>query len=413
MALGADPEERPDVRVARLVKELGASDFSTRRRAYDQLEKVGPEGRLKLEQAANDADPEVRLHARRLLEQLRLEDLWAPRRVTFKSVDEPASKVLLQLAAQTGNHVHIGDPYGNFAEKQLDVDYANCNYWEALDDICRRTGNRVRPHYDMHTPGVVVSSGPIGKHPKAYAGPVRAQITSARRVFIEEVNYDEQKSELTHGFQINLQFTWEDRFQIVGYGQPELVEGRTDNHVVLSSAQPAGASWNAANRGLRQVTASIKLNPVPVSAQSLDTFAIRWGLIAIGEPATLEIADLAVDRPHGQDDVVATVEGLEKLGAGKVTLTLNVQRDLALPEPFEVVYQEYETELIDEQGRPFRLQGQTHALTDRGVQLKISYIGESPDSQPRAVRLKYPKLRARRDLQLVFRNVPLPVSKPE
>ena len=111
------------------------------------------------------------------------------------------------------------------------------------------------------------------------------------RVFIEEINYEEHKAELTHSFQINLQFNWEDRFRLVGYaGQPELVEAVTDNHVTISPAQPASAGWNATTRGLRQVTASIKLNPVPVTARTLETFRIKWGLVALGEPAILATA---------------------------------------------------------------------------------------------------------------------------
>ena len=47
------------------------------------------------------------------------------------------------------------------------------------------------------------------------------------------------------------------------------------------------------------------------------------------------------------------------------------------------------------------------------MQLKIAFIGESADSEPKSLKLHYPRLRARRDVELVFRNVPLPVSKPE
>src|SRR5690606_6112838 len=125
-------------------------------------------------------------------------------------------------------------------------------------------------------------------YPRAYSGPVRGLITSAKRHFVEELSYEEQKSELMHSFHLNLQFNWEDRFSIVGYAtQPELVEGVTDNGVILSAAQPSGGGWNATSRGLRQVTSSLKLNPVPVSAQTLKTFTVRWGLIAIGEPRSI------------------------------------------------------------------------------------------------------------------------------
>jgi hypothetical protein len=410
----AQEPQPPEARVARLVKELGARDFSTRSSAHEQLSKLGAEGRAQLEKALADKDPEVRLRAQRLLEQLKLDEIWAPIRVTLRAADQKASDVLVKLAAQTGNHVHVGDPYGTFADANLDVDYADLGYWEAVDDVCRRTGNRLRPHYDMHTPGVVVSSGSPGNYPRAYAGPVRALITSAKRQFIEELKYEESASELTHTFHVNLQFNWEDRFQMVGYAtQPELVEGVTDNRVIISAAQPAGGGWNASSRGLRQVTASLKLNPIPVSARELSVFTIRWGLIAVGEPAVLEIPPVESKLVHSQDDVAVRVDSMEKQAGGKYVVTLNIRRDLAMPDPYEIVFREYEAELVDAQGQPFRVQNQSPALTERGVQLRVTFHGESAESQPKVLKLHYPRLRARRDVQLTFRNVPLPVERPE
>ena len=418
--VAADPPQEPaapagaEVRVARLIKDLAASDFTTRNSAHEQLSKLGSKSRQQLQQALTDPDPEVRLRAGRLLERLKLDDLWAAGRVTVRAAGEPASKILVAMAEQSGNHIHVGDPYGTFAEEKIDAEYSGACYWEAVDDVCRRTGNRLRPHYDTHTPGVVVSSGAPGDYPRAYSGPVRAQITSAKRHFVEELSYEERRSELAHSFHVNLQFNWEDRFRIVGYAtQPELVEGVTDNHVIISAAQPSGGGWNATSPGLRQVTASLKLNPIPVSAASLTVFTIKWGLIAVGEPATLEIADLQPGKLHSQDDVAVKIESVEKQAAGKYIVTVNVLRDLAMPDPYEIVFREYDVQLIDRHDQPFRVQSQTPALTERGVQLRITYHGESTESEPKLLKLQYPRLRARRDLHLTFKNVPLPVGKPE
>jgi hypothetical protein len=401
-------------RVARLVRELGAPEYARRRQADDELKQLGRAGREELQKALTHADVEVRLRAKKLLEKIDLDDLFGSPAVNYQAQSEPASKVLAALAARSGNHIHVGDPYGAFAEKTLDVDYSQMTYWEALDDLCGQTGNRIRPHYDLHTPGIVVSAGAPPKFPRAYGGPVRAQITSARRVFIEELNYEEQKAELTHSFQINLQFTWEDRFRVVGYATgPELVEGVTDNHVIISATQPSASGWNATTRGMRQVTASMKLNPVPVSATKFDVFSIRWGLIAVGDPAVVELADPAAEKTAAQDDLALRVDSIDKQPGAKCLLTLSVMRDLALPDPHEVVFQEYEVELLDAAGRAFRQQSMTPSLSDRGVQLKAAFIGDSPDSEPKVLKLRYPRLRARRDVVLTFRDVPLPIGKPE
>ena len=135
---------------------------------------MGPDGRKQLEAALDDPDVEVRLRARRLLDRLQLDALWSAGSVDVQSAGQPASKVLQAIAEQTGNHIHGGDPYGNFTDKPLQTNYASMSYWEVLDDVCQRSGNRMRPHYDMHTPGIVVSAGVGGAFPRAYAGPVRA-----------------------------------------------------------------------------------------------------------------------------------------------------------------------------------------------------------------------------------------------
>jgi hypothetical protein len=410
-----DPPTSPgEPRVARLIRDLGSPEYARRARASARLSEFGEETREELEQALQHDDLEVRLRASRLLDDLKVDQLWRASTVEFDAQGKTASAVLAALAEQSGNHIHIGDPYGNFADGNLDVAIGPAPYWEAVDQICDSVGNRIRPHYDMHTPGIVVSAGSPPRYPRAYGGPVRGELTGARRVFIEELNYEEQKAELTHSFQVNLKFSWEDRFQIVGYAsQPELVEAVTDNHVVCSAAQPSGSAWNATTRGLRQVTANLKLNPVPISAKSFAVFTVRWGLIAVGEPAVLEIDAFNSERTFAQDDLAATVLSVDRQQSSKFVVTLNVTRDLSMPDPREVIFQEYTVDVLDADGRKFRVQSQSPSLSDDGVQLKLTLAGESPDSEPKLLRLHYPKLRSRRNVELTFRDVPLPTGKPE
>jgi hypothetical protein len=412
-AQGEEPA-RGELRVARLVRDLGSGSFVERQSAEDQLLRLGVTTRAELEQALESSDVETRLRASRLLERIELEEIWSPGRVDVVARGEPASKILLALAKQTGNHVHVGDPYGNFADKPLDVHYRGCSYWEAVDDVCGRSVNRVRPHYDVHTPGVVASAGEPGEFPRAYGGPLRAQITAARRLFVEDLSYEDSKAELTNSFQFSLQLTWEDRFGLVGYCvQPELVEAVTNNGLRVSSAQPGGNAWNATTKGLRQLTATLKLNPISVTAESLDVLKMKWGIVAVGKPATMFIESPQIGRSYSQGDLAARIDALERQSPSKYLLVLTVIRDMALPEPHEILFQEYEAELIDAAGRPFRAQGQAYALTDRGVQLKLTFLGESQDSVPASIRVHYPQLRARREVELVFHDVPLPRSKPD
>jgi hypothetical protein len=407
-----EPDEQ--VRIARLIRELGSDDYEARQRASQTLARLGSQTRQQLETAARSSDPEVRLRAGDLLKQIKVRDLWSPSVVAYRCEAEQASKVVARLSDLTGNRLLVGDQYGTFQDAPITLDYPDGPFWEVLDELCRQSRNHVRSHYDTRNPGLVVVSGAPGQYPTAYAGPVRARITSARRVFIEELDYDELKSEKTHTFQLNLQMMWEDRFRLVSYrSQPELVSAVTDTGAQLSATQPAGSGWNVASPGTHQLSTELRLHPPATTARTLQTLQLKWGLIAVGDMATITIDDLAAQQPHRQDDVELIVESVQESPGARYEISLVANRDLVVPEPQEVLFQENDVQLIDAEGRPFRKQGQTNSLTDRGVRLRLSYTGETADSKPARLQFTYPRIRDRHDLLITFSDVPLPVARPE
>jgi hypothetical protein len=403
-----------EVRVARLIRNLGSDSFSERERASAELRSLGAAMRRQLEEAAQSEDAEVRAHAASLIKQLRLADLWAPGLVSCRTDGDPAAKVLTSLAEQTGNRLLIGDQYGTFHDAPVALDHADAPFWKVLDDVCRQTGNQVRHHYDTRTPGLVVVQGEPGKFPVAYAGPVRAQITSARRVFIEEMNYQDLKSEITHTFQFNLQMMWEDRFRLVAYrSQPDLVQALAEDGAELAAAQPSGSGWNVAGAGTLQLAMNLRMQPPSTAAHTLDTLRLVWGLIAVGDMQTLEVSDLSSVAPHYQDDVELIIESVQERPGARYEVSVVVSRDLIIPQPQEVLFQENDFDLFDAEGRAFRKQGQTNSLADQGARIRFTFAGETPASVPKVLRLTYPRLRAQHDLEITFRDVPLPVGKPE
>lgn len=408
----AQTDESP--RVARLVKTLGSDEFAARRAADRELLKLGPEGRQQLEDAASAADPEIRLRALNLLERIAVVRLWEPGRISLQVTDNKVDHVFAKLAEQTGNHVFVGEPFGEFVNVPVTVELQEKPYWQALDELAMLTGNHVRPHYDSRMAGVVIAAGAAGKYPTAYAGPVRAQITSARRVFIEEFDYEQPASDVTHTFQLNLQMMWEDRFRLAAYGaQPEVVEAITDTGVAVAGPPATSSGWNIASSSTRQVTASLKLNPPPASAKQLSVLRLKWSLVALGEMANADIESPATGSELHRDGLTLKVIAFERQPTGRVELTLLASRNLAVPDPPDVLFQENVIELLDPQGKPFRQQSQNHSLTDRGVEFRLAFLGENASMAPARLRFTYPKLRSRRDLEIVFRDVPLPVERPE
>lgn len=408
------PETNAELRVARLIRDLGADSFAIRNRADAELSKLGPEARRQIEVATRSDDPEVRLRAKDLLAQIKVYELWSASKVHCPQETLPASKLLEKLAEQTGNHVLVGDQFGAFHDQDLKLARAEGPFWEVLDALCAASENHYRPHYDSRSPGVVVVSGAPGKQPLAYAGPVRGRITSARRVFIEELNYEDVNSEKTHTFQLNLEMMWEDRFRLVAYrSQPELVEARTDTGAQLTATQASASGWNVANAGSRQLTMNLRLHPPSPAARELDALKLKWGLIAVGDMAAIDITNMASKEPHFQDDVELVVESFQAGAGARYEATLVLSRNRVLPEPQEVLLQEHELDLFDEANRPFRKQGQSNTLTEHGARLKLTFVGETETSSPKLLRFTYPRVRAQKDLEIVFRHVPLPTGRPE
>ncbi len=410
----SDAARDGEPRVARLISELGSDSFSARTYASQALADLGPDARVALELASLNNDPETRLRASELLTRLKARDLWAAAKVDPPTGKVSAATVLAAMADQSGNRVLLGDQYGNFHDEEIEFDRPLATFWELMDDVCRKSGNRVRAHYDARQPGLVVVAGVPAKFPLAYCGPVRAQVTSARRVFTEELDYEDLDSEKTHTFQLTLQMTWEDRFRLVAYrSQPELLSAVTDTGIELSASQVAGTGWNVAGSGTRQLTMSLRVHPPATTARKLDTLKLKWGLMAVGDMASLDVTNWQSTDPHYQDDVELIVESAQVTPGGRCEMSIVINRDLMMPDPHEIIFQENELELFDEQGRPFRKQGQTNSATDTGSRSKLTFVGESADAVPARLRLSYPKLRAQKDMEIVFRDVPLPVGKPE
>lgn len=399
---------------SRLVLDLGATDYRLRSAADEQLSKLGAAARPELEQALHNENPEVRLRAKELLKRIRIGALWDAGTFTYAEKGKPASKAIESLVEQTGNHVLLGDQYGNFEDKALDLALTDAPFWPTLDDICRRTSNKLRPHYDTREPGLVLTAGDPGRYPVAYSGPIRAQITSARRAFSEEIDYETVRSDKSHTFQINLQMMWEDRFRLTAYrSQPELVLARTDSGTEIASTQPQSSGWNVAGGGTRQLTMNLRLHPPTTTARKLETLTIKWGLIAVGDMAEMRVEDLTGRNPLYQDDVELRVENVEQGPGQRCELTLGIVRDLVLTDPQEAFFQECDADLIDQHGVPYRKQGQTNSHDDDCARMKLTFVGESADSQPKAVVFRYPRIRDQRDVVITFRDVPLPNGRPE
>ena len=192
-----------------------------------------------------------------------------------------------------------------------------------------------------------------------------------------------------------------------------MAEATTDAGVRITAAQPTSSGWNVAGSGMRQLTMNLRLNPPPASAQELDSLKLTWGLIAVGDMVNLDVVNLTSREPHFQDDVELVIDSFQPATGGRYDLVVTIRRDLNLPEPQEILFQEHELDLLDEAGQPLRKLGQTPTLADHGAMLKASFVAEREEQTPHKLRFNYPRLRSQRELEIVFRHVRLPTGRPE
>lgn len=397
-----------------LIEQLGSDDYRYRNAAELRLANIGAPARAALQEAERTGKAEVRLRAHELLKGIYADDLWKPRLFTCDERNTAASVIIQQLSKKTGNRVLLGDQYGSFDDKALDVSYAEIDFWRVLDDVCAKTGNKLRPHYDTREPGLVITAGRPGSYPVAYAGPFRAQITSARRAFSEEIDYETVRSDKSHTFQINMSMMWEDRFKLLAYrGQPELVWARTTDGKNVMSASPQPSGWNVAGNGTRQLAMNLRFHPPATANAMLETLSIKWGVIAAGDYATLRVDDLKSTAPFYQDDVELRIESLEMDASRRVEATLLVVRDLVLDDPQEVFFQECEIDLFDDADVPYRKQGQTNSHDSDGARMKFTFVADNTESKPKYLKLSYPRVRSIKDVLITFKDVPIPNARPE
>jgi hypothetical protein len=423
--------------IEQLVDRLGDSSSQTRQDATLRLAQRGEKARPALEQAARSLDVEVALRAQQLLQLLKVERLWLPSvcgpfPAAAKLTAEPATQVdgaalastlLEQIAEQTGNRLLLGDSFGSFHDMPVPVlcrdaatrtaESGTIPFWMAVDAVCRQSGNHVRPGYRKQDAGLVVVAGDEGLCPVAYAGPMRGSITSVRRAYAEESEFQSGHVQVTHTFQVGVQLLWEDRLQLIAYqSRPELIEARSDHGDALTLSEPERSGWSVVTPSRRQLTYQLRLDPPSWDARSLEVLRVRFGFVAVGDPREAVINDLQTTKPHFFEGISVVVEKVEPKGPGW-EITVHLMPESAVPDPPEALYYENRFEASDEQGRQLKLRETSHWLSEQGARFALLFAAENRQVPPKQLKITFPSIRSQRDIELVWHDVPLPASRAE
>ena len=411
--LAADPPDDPNRRVAELIRQLGADSYLDREAATRALREIGEPARAALQRAAEHEDLEVRLRAAALFDELRQGDLWHPTRLTFSADNLPTSEVLRRIARETGNPVGSAGPLGRLRDVPIIVNFNNTPFWQAIDEVCRLSGNQLRPFYDRRDSALFVVEGSPGNQPVAYAGPVRVSIVGARRSFVEDFEFERGTSRLNQDVQFTLQIMWEERFRLVGYSyQLEGLEARTDTGEVLTGTSRYGRNWAAVPPRSRQLALSFGLSPPASDPAKLDELSFSLRLAAVGDTRTLTLEPLTDSAVASEDGYDLTVEKISQSRA-RWDIVLRVSSPAPPADSPRLGLYDLAFEAFDSDGHALRFDSQNNQFAGSAIRHTLRFSADAGQGPPAKLLVTYPLLRSTRELKVRFRDVPLPTGRPK
>jgi hypothetical protein len=156
-ALPAPAAPAPDTApVAKLIEQLGSSDFEERDRATKALDAVGEPALDALRKAAEShPEAEVRMRAGLLVKAIETRTVnstvLAPRKVHLVYKDTPLPEAVADFSKKSGYAITLNDPENKLRDRKITLDTGEVPFWEALDLFCAKAGlveanvNQVRP----------------------------------------------------------------------------------------------------------------------------------------------------------------------------------------------------------------------------------------------------------------------------
>ncbi|GIW87339.1 MAG: hypothetical protein KatS3mg108_1663 [Isosphaeraceae bacterium] len=123
---------------AELVRRLGATRFSDREAAYEQLDRMGSAALAALRSAADSPDAEVRARALDLIQRIEARTLVEPTQVRLDFVDRPLTEVLEALGERA--RVQLQSPLANAnqaAQRRITLEAPQpVPFWTAVERLC-------------------------------------------------------------------------------------------------------------------------------------------------------------------------------------------------------------------------------------------------------------------------------------
>jgi hypothetical protein len=169
MALSAAAEEPDAKQIAKLIDQLGSSDFNEREKATAALDAIGAPAWEALKKAAQSNDVEVRRRALDLLKKVerrvRSAQVVAPTRVHLVYKDTPVAEAVADFKKKSGYEIVLHDPENKLKDRNITLDTGETTFWHALDLFCQKAGLSESSAQHFAAPGVRAAPGAVAVPP--------------------------------------------------------------------------------------------------------------------------------------------------------------------------------------------------------------------------------------------------------
>ena len=425
-AASSQPATQPDPqRVDALVAQLGDEDAKLRARASDELAAMaeGVEGQLKAVQG-RVTDPQIRSALDTLLFNIQHARENGPSLVTMKRAAAPLGDVLDVLAKQGGIEFGADFPHGE--RPPIDVDFQRAPLWQALLDVCGKSGLAFRSIEGNRVLLDSVAQGTVAT-PAAASGPFLVTVARVELNISKAVNFGGLKpmnirtnAAAAPPCRLYL-FAWsEPRLRTVRWsvdGVDAIAECVTDTGErlrAIAGMRVAGASGRVNSRSETQLILTAPEKPATKIARMklIARFIIQGGV------EQLELDNPLAVKNHAADvaGMSVLIRSVNKMTDDQYSYEVVIRRGSRNPAEWPVLsgmLMQYPCKLLDAEGNTLSPRGGSSSSAPNEVTQTMTVsragFGAGPKAgEPVKLVWELPSDLEQRVVPLEFRDIPLP-----
>ena len=427
---GTQPTTQPDLqRVDALVAQLGDDEPKVRARANEALNRLGDGVEAHLKSArASTSDPQIQTALDSLLFNIDHARTNGPTLITMKQRAAPLAEVLDGLAMQGGIEFGSGveSLIADSSRETIDVDFQRTPLWQALLDVCGRSGLAFRA---IEGNRVLLDRVPKDAHatPAATSGPflvtvARVEVNISRAVDFGGLKPMNVRTNAAAAPPCRLYlFAWsEPRLRTIRWsidGADAIAECVTDtgeNLGAISGVRMSGASGRVNTRNETQLILAAPAKP----AARIARMRLNARFIIQGGVERLELDNPLALKNHAADvaGLSVLIKGVNKVTDDQYSYEIVTRRGARSPEEWTLLsalLMQYPCKLLDAGGNALNARGgSTSSSRDEVTQTmnvtRAPFGAGAKLGEPVKLLWEMPSDLDQRVVPLEFRDIPLP-----